>query len=100
MLDTPAESKWFIFSPLNMDGYICVCVQGAAGIKMKVMKAVVQVHRAQGGGDLGCGGDCREGPAICLGPGRCDPASLFGPTEHTRVTGRDIPPDWGIVSEF
>lgn len=60
----------------------------------------VQVHRAQGGGDLGCGGDCREGPAICLGPGRCDPASLFGPTEHTGVTGRDIPPDWGIVSEF
>lgn len=95
---TPAESKWFIFSSVNMGGgRVCAvaCVLGVAGIKMMMMGVLGCRCTESRGGDLGHGGDCREEPAICLGPWGGDPASLFSLTGYAGVTGRARPPGWG-----
>lgn len=77
---------------------VCMCMLDVAGIKMKVFREVLGCRCSmRQGDDLGCGQDCRDGPAICLGPRGGDPASLFSPTEHTEVTGRAVRPGWGIA---
>lgn len=63
----------------------------------------MQVHKEQGG-DLGHGGNHVEEPAICLGPGGVDPASLLSLTEYTGVTWRTRPPglvpEWGVSAKL